>query len=77
MVGVLFRMKTRNLQRTTSNIQLRSAEIERSALGVERSTFAWFLVEKDSGSAKGKRSGKIISNLQLYGGCASLEEAFT
>ena len=46
-------------------------------MGVERSTFAWFLVEKDSGSAKGKRSGKIISNLQLYGGCASLEEAFT
>jgi tetratricopeptide (TPR) repeat protein len=53
-------MKTRNLQRTTSNIQLRNVEIEPSALGVERSTFAWFLVEKGSGSAKGKRSGKII-----------------
>src|SRR5205807_1812824 len=39
-----------------------SAEIERSALSVERSTFAWFLVEKDrgSGNTKGKRSGKIV-----------------
>ena len=70
-------MKTRNLQRTTSNIQLRSAEIERSGLGVERSTFAWFLIEKDSGSAKGKQSGKIIFKFAAFEVSIKINETFT
>jgi hypothetical protein len=63
-------MKTRNLQRTTSNIQLRSGEIDPA-------TLAWFFIEPGKASGDIKDGGaKLFSNLQLYGDCASLEGAF-
>ena len=63
-------MKTRNLQRTTLNIQLRSGEIDPA-------TFAWFFIELGIASGDIKDgAAKLFSNLQLYDDCASLEGAF-
>jgi len=68
---MLFRMKTRNLQRTTPNIQLRSGEFNLAMFG-------WFR-ELSKGSCDIEKNGaaKLFSSLQLSGACASLEEAFT
>ncbi len=82
---VLFRMKTPNVQpasapdglrrgeRSTSNAQLRSAELS------VRRLFGNSLgqVEEAVTSQKRNRAARFFSNLQHRGGCASLEEPFT
>jgi hypothetical protein len=64
-------MKTRNLQRTTPNVQLGSGEIDPA-------TLVWFFVEPGNASGDIKKNGaaELFSKLQLYGDCASLEGAF-
>jgi hypothetical protein len=64
-------MKTRNLQRTTPNIQLRSGEINPAML------FGFRELGKGSSDIKKNGAAKLFSNLQASGACASLEEPFT
>jgi len=68
---MLFRVTTRNVQRSTSNIQLRSGEINPAML------FGFRELGKGSCDIKKNGAAKLFSNLQARGACASLEEPFT
>jgi len=69
MAGVLFRMKTPNVQCATSNSEVLNLTL--------RCLFGFRELSKDSCDIKKNGAAKLFSNLQLSGACASLEEPLT